>query len=152
VVWLWIALAVVLLLLFLGLRRALTPAVPAPPRVVQPLSPDLALEVQGYLARGVKIEAIRVVRARTGMGLRDAKDAVEAIEQGGPIPGAGPSPEPAPASTAAGLDWDALVEVARMRDQGQAIQAIKRVRELTGMGLREAKDLVEGLPPAPPAT
>jgi hypothetical protein len=33
--------------------------------------------------------------------------------------------------------------------EGKKIQAIKRVRERTGLGLKEAKDLVEGAGPMP---
>lgn len=36
-------------------------------------------------------------------------------------------------------------EVRALKDRGQAIAAIKRVRELTGWGLKEAKDYVDGL-------
>ncbi len=34
---------------------------------------------------------------------------------------------------------------------GNKLEAIKRVRELTGLGLKEAKDYVESLPPGSPA-
>ena len=36
-------------------------------------------------------------------------------------------------------------EVRHLLAQGQKINAIKRVRELTGIGLKQAKDLVDGL-------
>ena len=47
---------------------------------------------------------------------------------------AGPSQEP---------PW--LGEVRSLKGQGNAIMAIKRVREVTGWGLKEAKDYVDGL-------
>ena len=42
---------------------------------------DLEWEVIGYLERGEKIGAIKLYRTKTGLGLKEAKDAVEAIEQ-----------------------------------------------------------------------
>ena len=41
-----------------------------------------------------------------------------------------------------------LVEAQQLAQLGQLIQAIKLFREHTGLGLKEAKDLVEGVPKA----
>src|SRR5262245_34604280 len=46
------------------------------------------------------------------------------------------------------LDPAAESELREMVARGQKIEAIKRVRELTGLGLKEAKDYVELLPRA----
>jgi ribosomal protein L7/L12 len=46
--------------------------------------PDLA-EVRTLLDQGKKIQAIKVYRQMTGIGLKEAKMAVEAIEQGLPV-------------------------------------------------------------------
>ena len=45
-------------------------------------------QVHGLIAQQQKIEAIKLVRQRTGCGLKDAKDFVEAMERGQspPIP------------------------------------------------------------------
>jgi ribosomal protein L7/L12 len=43
--------------------------------------PDMT-EIQQLLQRGQKIEAIKVYRQKTGVGLKEAKDAVEAMERG----------------------------------------------------------------------
>ena len=43
---------------------------------------DLTSEIVSLLARGQKIEAIKRYREYTGTGLREAKEAVEAIERG----------------------------------------------------------------------
>jgi ribosomal protein L7/L12 len=45
------------------------------------------------------------------------------------------------------LDIDAAVldEVRRLSDNGQKIEAIKHLREATGLGLAEAKEIVESL-------
>lgn len=39
--------------------------------------PDIRTQIEAALAAGKKIEAIKLLRAATGMGLKDAKDAVE---------------------------------------------------------------------------
>ncbi len=56
----------------------------------------------------------------------------------------------------AGISRDELEEIApdywlpgdvkALAEEGKPIQAIKRLREQTGMGLREAKDLVDRIP------
>jgi ribosomal protein L7/L12 len=210
--WLWVVVAaVVVLVLAAALKRALTPRVPSGPqlpRVAPALASDVAEEARGILARGNKIAAIKHVRERTGMGLREAKDAVEALgsgaavaaptyalaaEAGGPPlaledevatllangvgkievirrvrqrtgwglkeakdaveaierGGTAPVTSALPAPGHPGLTWEAAAEAARLRDGGQTIDAIALVRQHTGMGLRQAKEFVEGLPPAP---
>jgi large subunit ribosomal protein L7/L12 len=63
----------------------------------------------------------------------------------------------APVAIAAGAAPGAAAEAAVVKDEfnvilasagGNKIQVIKVVRELTGLGLKEAKDLVEGAPKA----
>ncbi|MGC1276010.1 MAG: hypothetical protein WBC44_20080 [Planctomycetaceae bacterium] len=55
------------------------------------LDPALSDELYGLLSRGMKIDAIRLYRERTGVGLKVAKDAVEAvaIRRGLPAKGSG---------------------------------------------------------------
>jgi ribosomal protein L7/L12 len=88
-------------------------------------------EVATLLERGQKIEAIKRYREATGVGLKEAKDAVEAIQRGQAVP-SGPQ-----------SDRDLEDEVVSLLEQGQKIEAIKRYRERTGVGLKEAKDAVE---------
>ena len=101
----------------------------------------LERRVRDLLAEGRKIEAIRVYREQTGTGLKEAKDAVEAIQRG------------VPASLPAGVDEPFRSELVSLLDRGQKIEAIKLYRERTGAGLKEAKDAVEaierGQAPAP---
>jgi ribosomal protein L7/L12 len=76
------------------------------------------------------------VRAVTGLGLAEAKAYVERL-------GAGSAP-PAVGAADLGLEQhDAALRALVAR--GQTIEAIKRVRAQSGMGLREAKDYVDGL-------
>ena len=121
------------------------PSEPHRPSVEQPVvlvrsigEPDMA-EVAALLARGNKIEAIKRVRALTGLGLKEAKDYVESIPAGPPLP---PLPSAELTQPAAS---DTLAEVQSLAARGQKLEAIKRYRELTGVGLKEAKDYVDRL-------
>jgi large subunit ribosomal protein L7/L12 len=61
------------------------------------------------------------------------------------VAAAGPAAGGAPAEEAVEQDeFDVVLE----NDGGKKIQVIKVVRELTGLGLKEAKDTVEGAPKA----
>ncbi len=98
------------------------------------MSPENAVEqlVRQALADGRKIEAIKIYREATGVGLAEAKHAVEAIEHG---------ESTSPASAPADLDKELL----RLLRDGQKIEAVKRHRERTNSGLKESKDYVESL-------
>lgn len=58
------------------------PSAAAAPQRVAPGSVNLQLgrDLEQLLSAGRKIEAIKLVRERTGLGLKDAKDAVERLE------------------------------------------------------------------------
>lgn len=92
------------------------------------------------IAKGNRLEAIKLVReANHGVDLRGAMEAVEAHisgKQGFPI---NASP-PTTSVTYSGLPAEAMAALSK----GQVIEAIKIVREKTGLGLKEAKDLVDG--------
>ena len=79
-----------------------------------------------------KIAAIKLYRETTGAGLKEAKDAVEALESGQPRPAA---------EVADGLEHDVLV----LLRAGQKIAAIKLYRDKTGAGLAESKKAVEAI-------
>ena len=100
---------------------------------------DPALSLQeaaiGALSRGDKIEAIKIVREATGLGLKEAKDAVERYVEGdSPFPSRAPS---SPDSNAM-----PLAAVSALQN-GKLIVAIRIVREARGIGLKDAKDAVE---------
>jgi ribosomal protein L7/L12 len=92
---------------------------------------DLVARVRSLMEAGQKIEAIKLFRERTGAGLKESKDAVEAIQRGQAVP-SGPQ-----------SDRDLEDEVVSLLEQGQKIEAIKRYRERTGVGLKGAKEAVE---------
>lgn len=127
------------------------------PPASSPAIPGLDIAEVERLARvGHKINAVKYVREKTGWGLKESKDFVEALEAGTPppIPSSSIAPPPAPVFTdrvGAGVDWE------RIRQElahGRKIEAIKIYREQTGVGLKEAKDAVEmfergQIPPSP---
>ena len=117
-----------------------------PARVDLPISPpssdvppDLVEQAQSMLAQGKKIQAIKQVREATGMGLAEAKRYVEGLPPGSSVF------QDLPVHQAQTFDGDLEQEARRALVEGGKIQAIKRVRELTGQGLKEAKDFVDGL-------
>jgi ribosomal protein L7/L12 len=97
---------------------------------------DLLDGIRAHIAAGRKIEAIKLYREATGAGLAEAKRAVELIEAG--------KPPASDANASLGEDWTphAVSDLVR---QGRKIEAIKRYREATGLGLKEAKDAVDAL-------
>jgi len=95
----------------------------------------LKAEILTHVREGNKIVAIKVFRDATGLGLKESKDAVEAIAAGRDYD----LPPPRPVTTASEHDVEALAR------SGQAIQAIKLYRELHGVGLKEAKDAVDAM-------
>jgi ribosomal protein L7/L12 len=96
------------------------------------------------LARaGRTIDAIKLFREQTGAGLKECKDAVEALLEGQ----APPRPAGALPGWAEGADLQS--EVRALLDKGLTIEAIKLYRVRTGLGLKEAKDAVEALANGP---
>lgn len=92
----------------------------------------LPADVLEALGHGNPIEAIKRLRAATGLGLKDAKDTIDAYAAGAPIHlPPRPSDIPLPADVHAALVG------------GNKIEAIRLLREHTDLGLKEAKDAVE---------
>lgn len=140
-----LAVAVLALLVWLGQRGKSRPADNAPPAPVLSSSappPPTASSgglgpVHAAIAAGRKIEAIKLYRDLTGVGLKEAKEAVDALERGELVTF---TPLQAPTPAAGGME-----EITRLARSGQLIAAIKLHRELTGLGLKESKDAVEKL-------
>jgi large subunit ribosomal protein L7/L12 len=68
-----------------------------------------------------------------------------AVAAGGPNPLAGTDPGDVPYGNNLGASGPWLDEVRALKAEGNLIQAIKVYREHTGLGLKEAKDAVEGM-------
>jgi len=88
------------------------------------------------LRKGNLMEAIKLLRS-SGIGLQEAKDAIEAHARGKPAPHA-------PTFSAASMGQSLPPDVVDALQKGQKIEAIRIMREQTGLGLKEAKDSVEG--------
>lgn len=106
------------------------------PRDILPPAARQALE------QGNKIEAIKQLRRVTGLGLKEAKDWIESYERGGEPP-ALPSMEPHPEGRDPNASFTLSKEALDALRRGSTIEAIKIIRERTGVGLAEAKNIVE---------
>lgn len=98
---------------------------------------DVSDEVGELMARGEKIAAIKLLRERTGMGLAEAKNAVERATAGamGEVAGV----PVVDAAVAAALPAD----VRELAARGQRIAAIRLLRQQHGVDLRTSKQRVE---------
>ena len=92
-------------------------------------------EIRDLLEQGRKIEAVKKALELRGKGLKDAKDYVDSLTVTRPLSG-----------LQAGISKETLeFEVRDLIARGRKVEAVKKVRELTGMGLKEAKDFVDSL-------
>lgn len=98
-----------------------------------PSPESLPVEVLAALQEGEPIEAIKRLRTATGLGLKEAKAAIDRHLAGVPA-----RPRPTIAA-AAGLPFS----VAAAIQQGNKLEAIRLLREQGGLGLKEAKAAVD---------
>ena len=140
-----IVLPIVLTKLFSGKSRDTGKVLGAYAPAVKPAAGAVAAapieaQVKALIAQGRKIEAIKLVRETNRISLEAAKDSVEAIEQHGrPTLG-----EMGMMSTVR-LAQELGKDVHKLVAKGQKIEAIQLVRERTGLGLKEAKEIVDRL-------
>jgi len=94
-------------------------------------------QIRELISQGNKIAAIKLFREVTGVGLKEAKDAVEAIERGQSVS----FPKPIQFD----LQNDTLLneQIKQLLAKRQKIQAIKIYREAHNCGLKDAKDAVD---------
>ena len=91
-------------------------------------------------------EIVETIKGMTALELKELKDALQeefGVTAAAPVMMAGAAPAAGAAEAAVEKDsFDVeLTEVG-----GQKLQVIKAVREATGLGLKEAKELVDGAP------
>jgi len=135
-----VALVIVIALLFLLNRAARPLASPSPPAVRPALDAHAAQQITELVSAGKKIEAVKQLRAATGLGLREAKNWIDHWDGGASAREASPTTEDS------AVDQHVLaVEARAVRQASGAITAIKFVRERTGWGLAEAKEFVDRL-------
>ena len=103
-----------------------------------PGQPPTAETPEQLIRAGRTIDAIKRYRELTGVGLREARDAVEAMMRS---PEAGRPLTLPPKSSVLREVNDSEIE--QQIRSGHLIDAIKLYREKTGVGLKEAKDAVE---------
>ncbi|MBV9469115.1 MAG: ribosomal protein L7/L12 [Abitibacteriaceae bacterium] len=95
------------------------------------------MSVEELVRSGQKIQAIKLYREQTGVGLKEAKDAIDAMAAGAfSAPPVARSSQfmPSPSST-----------LENLIKSGRKIEAIKLYRQQTGAGLKESKDHVEAI-------
>lgn len=110
------------------------------------LDPAAERELRELVADGQKIEAIKRVRELTGLGLKEAKDYVELLPHVATLVAAEPTSLVRPDEREVEREARALLE------SGNTIAAVKRVRELTGWGLKESREYVQSLSPTQPGS
>jgi large subunit ribosomal protein L7/L12 len=98
-----------------------------------------------------KTDTDKVVEQLGGMTVLELVELKNKLEEEWGVTAAAPMAVAAPAAAGAGGDGAAAEEktefdVVLTGAGGQKIQVIKVVRALTGLGLKEAKDLVDGAP------
>ncbi|MEU7901009.1 ribosomal protein L7/L12 [Nonomuraea sp. NPDC049152] len=139
-----IAVIVLLAILIIGaaVRVSRRPAT-APPMqpMMRPTAPhDLEGALRDLIAGGRQIQAIKLLRQHTGLGLKQAKDVVDAIAAGHGHPMfAGLRRPPA------GARPDLATRVRELKSAGRTEQAVHLVIGETGMGQSEAEAFVQAL-------
>ena len=120
---------------------------PAPDPARQSAGSSQERQILDLMSQGREIDAIKLYRSWTSAGLKEAKNAVEAMARGEPVH----IPVPAPSLADDSMDGQIRALLAKK----QKIEAIKIYRLATNLGLKEAKDYVESIEaqmlPQPPA-
>lgn len=104
-------------------------------------------EIERLLGRQEKIKAIKLYRERTGLGLRESKEAVDRIEHemhtGNFLSDRGENTDRAVGEQRAIEQGPWVGEIRRLVESGEMIRAIKLYREHTGLGLHESKEAID---------
>lgn len=106
------------------------------PGLLPPVSAELQQRVRELYAAGRPVEAIKLIREHTGLGLKEAKSLGDALSSGRPLP-------VAPGHSR----FDLASRVRELKAAGRTEQAVFLVRGETGMGQAEAERFVEAVDP-----
>lgn len=119
------------------------------------LNPQVMNQITAAIHAGNKLEAIKLFRQATGVGLKEAKDVIDGMEKNVGQTAVPNDPDQAMAwlesraaterPSTASISREAMLQVFGYLRAGNKIEAIKLYREQTGLGLKEAKDAVDGL-------
>ncbi len=88
----------------------------------------------------------QIVDALAGKSLMEVMELVKAIEEKFGVSAAAPVAAAGPAVAAAAVEEQTEFNVILKAIGEKKVEVIKAVRAITGLGLKEAKDLVEGAP------
>jgi large subunit ribosomal protein L7/L12 len=88
----------------------------------------------------------QIVDAIAGKSLMEVMELVKAIEEKFGVSAAAPVAAAGPAVAAAAVEEQTEFNVLLKAVGEKKVEVIKAVRAITGLGLKEAKDLVEGAP------
>ena len=88
----------------------------------------------------------QIVDAIAGKSLMEVMELVKAIEEKFGVSAAAPVAAAGPAAAAAPVEEQTEFTVVLKAAGEKKVEVIKAVRAITGLGLKEAKDLVEGAP------
>ena len=89
-----------------------------------------------------------ILEAVSAMSVMDLNDLVSAFEEKFGVSAAAVSAGPAAGAGAAAAEEKTEFDVILTDAGANKVSVIKAVREITGLGLKEAKDLVDGAPKA----
>lgn len=89
-----------------------------------------------------------ILEAVSAMSVMDLNELVSAFEEKFGVSAAAVSAGPAAAASGAAAEEKSEFDVILTDAGANKVSAIKAVREITGLGLKEAKDLVDGAPKA----
>lgn len=97
----------------------------------------LPVQIIDALQRGRMMDAIKLLRESNGLGLKDARDAAEHYLRGPTVieRPVGTTPSRFPVKPPS--------EVVSALQQGSKVEAIRLMRERTGLGVKEASEAVE---------
>jgi ribosomal protein L7/L12 len=112
-------------------------------------------EAKALADRGEFVEAIKVMRERTGLGLKDAKDTIDAYRRNPQFFRSDEPEEPLEQTELPAEPVEVSVPPAAVVElqRGRLIDAIKATREANpGLGLKDAKETVEAYLESNPAT
>jgi ribosomal protein L7/L12 len=101
--------------------------------VTTPATEDLEQQVRTLLEQGQKLEAVKRYKEQTGTSLKEAKEAVEAMEGGDSLS--------RPTEPQDDMEGELLALLAA----GRKLEAVKIYKQRTGVQLIEAKQAVETL-------
>lgn len=107
-------------------------------------------EIDRLVAADHRIQAVKLYRERTGVGLKDAKDRIDhwSISTTAPHTAAVSHANPTHhSSMRTSLPASAATEIDRLLAAGQRLEAIKLLRAHTGLGLKESMQAIDAWRP-----